>query len=338
MQTRAEGILRAVNNNPIGLNILTAPTHESFQGQWESLPHNFYMMQKTGVFKPWNHWSRPVPKNHVLVNETDGPDVHVKFDIVLSQNKFGQIQHLSRHANGLNIPLISLEHTWPVPSWPQEHLEQIKSQCGDLNVFISAESARAWGWDLDDKTVRIVRHGIDANVFTPDPSIKRVKHVLTVANDYINRDWCLGFKIYQRVTQGLPVHPRGDTAGLSTRTSSTEELIGEYRRAGVFLNTSTHSPIPMSLIEAASCACPIVTNDTCACGDLITNGYNGFITKNEKEMRWALEFLLNNEEEAEEMGRMARETVLQKFSLENHLQAWNDIFKEAYGVVRNQWD
>lgn len=338
MQNRAEAILNAINGDVSRANILTAPTHESYQSNLKVLPQTFWMMQRAGVIKPWNEWSRPVPENHVLLPENQNPfPSHISFDIVLSQNKFGQFQTLKPFADAWSAPLISLEHTWPHPSWPKKHLNDLKALRGDFNVFISEQSCEAWGWSLDDPSVYILRHGIDTRTFSPHSNIKREKYILTVANDYINRDWCLGYGIYQRVTSGLQVRPVGATPGLSEKTNCTEDLVREYRKAGVFLNTSTYSPIPMSLLEAAACGCPIVTNDTCACGDLIEDGVNGFITSDEKTMKDRLQWMLDHPVEAQEMGNKARQTVEEKFSLDAHIKSWTNLISKAYGSLHNQW-
>ncbi len=84
---------------------------------------------------------------------------------------------------------------------------------GDINVFISDYSKGEWGFnDVPNSTT--VNHGIDTDLFTPG-NLERKPHILSVCNDWIGRDWCCGFKIWERVANGLPVFPVGETKGFS---------------------------------------------------------------------------------------------------------------------------
>jgi glycosyltransferase involved in cell wall biosynthesis len=86
--------------------------------------------------------------------------------------------------------------------------------------------------------------------------------------------WCCGWDNYLKISTGLPVNPVGDTPGFSKPAKDINDLVSKYKKVSVFLNTSTISPIPMALLEAAACGCPIVTNATCEIPEIFTNGEN----------------------------------------------------------------
>ncbi len=144
-------ILRAATRSPEEpLNILCAPTHERFETGLAKTGHRFWAIRCPQV-KGWNQVYAPVPSNYVLLNPERGENQippEVSFDLVLSQNKFGQYNILSEFAKQLHVPLISLEHTLPVPTWPGRALEQLKAMKGHVNVFISEFSRKAWGWAM----------------------------------------------------------------------------------------------------------------------------------------------------------------------------------------------
>ena len=332
MQNKSLVTLRAIENDgvPDGCNILTGPTHEAYQTNMEALPYNFIMIQHEN-FKPWSFEQGPVPKNHTLLPGGNFPN-YIDVDIILSQNKFGQIQAFKPIADSLNIPVISLEHTWPHPSWTSKRLEALKSMRGDLNVFISEASANAWGWSTEDPSVRVLHHGVNTGKFRPDESVEKDGKVLTVVNDYINRSWAVGYDIYQRVIDGLPANPVGNTPGFSEPLGG-ENLVKAYQKASVFLNTSTHSPIPMSVLEAMSCGCCVVSTATCAIPEFIEHKVNGFCTNDEEEMKHWLKWSLDNPDEAREMGNKARESAETQFSLKKHLEQWVPIIQEAFGSI-----
>jgi hypothetical protein len=333
MQNRSEGILRAINNTSGKFNILTFPTHEAYQSNLGKLPHTFYMWQGKGI-KGWNSNFRQLPANHVLLDGTENqirPDM--KFDIVLSQNKFGQFAIADQIAASLNIPLISIEHTLPVPQWNQKYRNELLNMRGKVNVFISEYSINQWGFDSNDPTVRTVHHGIDSKTFAPALSKGNLSgSILTVVNDYINRDWCCGWSIYQRIANGLPTTPVGDTKGFSKPAGSVKELVSFYQNASVFLNTSTISPVPTALMEAMACGCPVVTTATCMIPEIVKDGVNGFISNDEDYLRMRLQWCLSNPEEAAKIGQAARETIVERFSLDGHLTKWDNIFKEVVGT------
>tara|TARA_Y100001937_G_scaffold86535_1_gene117057 strand:- start:278 stop:1297 length:1020 start_codon:yes stop_codon:yes gene_type:complete len=312
------------------LNILTFPTHERYQTNLALTGHNFYLWQKPGVIKPWVKDYGPVPQNTTLLNEGKGDEqlpLNLDIDIVLSQNKFGQFEIATQLAEALDVPLISLEHTLPHTSWSPEQVAMLKEMRGDINVFISEYSRYLWGWNEGEAL--IVHHGIDTNLFSPS-NVEREERVLSVVNDWINRDWCCGFEAWKKVTgypnPELPVHVIGATPGLSEPASSTRELVEEYRKSKVFLNTSLVSPIPTALLEAMSCGCAVVSTSNCMIPEIVESGKNGYLSNSPLELKMYSELLLNNDEVAGEMGKHARDTIVNNFSIEDFVSNWNNIF------------
>jgi hypothetical protein len=251
--------------------------------------------------------------------------------LILSQSKFGQFQIASQLNQALDIPLVSLEHTLPIPSWPQQQLEAFKRMTGELNVFISEHSVDKWGMDCQSK---VVHHSVDTDLFKPS-DVEKTSALLSVVNDFKNRDYCCNYSGWQRITEGFEAKLVGSCSeGLSKPASSIEELVSEYNSAGVFLNTSTISPVPTSLLEAMSCGCAVVSTATCMIPEIIKNGVNGFISNDEEELKSYINDFINDEELRKEMGRAARETILNNFSEESFINNWNKTFDLAYGAKK----
>jgi len=312
------------------LNILTFPTHERYESLLCRTGHNFYAYRAEGI-KDWNSNYAPLPENYQLLNPDMGASqlpLHIDFDLVLSQNKFGQFQIAEPIARRLHLPLISLEHTLPVPQWPQGVKESTKYMRGDANVFISGYSIKGWEWESNHDDTLIITHGVDSETFKPQ-GLERENHALSVVNDWINRDWCCGFTLWQRVIEGLPFKVVGDTPGLSLPASSTKDLVNSYASSRIFLNTSTISPVPTVLLEAMACGCAVVTTATCMIPEIVENGVNGFISNDEKELKQYVVDLLNNEDLAKEIGENARRTVVEKFSQEDFIKKWDSTFKKT---------
>ena len=100
----------------------------------------------------------------------------------------------------------------------------------------------------------------------------------------LNRDYECGFKLWKQITENLPTKVVGDTPSLSAPAKNTEELVDFYNRSSIFLNTSIHSPIPTTLLEAMSCGCCVVTTSNEMISKVINNGENGFISNNKEEL------------------------------------------------------
>ena len=334
MSNAIGSITRAATRGDDPLNILTFPTHERNQSFMAATGHKFWCIRGPNV-KDWNTKYAPLPNNIVLFNPDKGErqiPPELDFDLVLSQNKFGQYQIAKPLSQKFHLPLVNIEHTLPHPSWSPSHLNTLRTMQGNINVFITDYSRKAWGWD--ESNSEVVYHGLDTNLFSPNTKLVAKKHhILSVCNDWKNRDWCCGFEIWKEITQGLAVSVVGDTPGLSKPAASVHELVMKYRESPVFLNTSLISPIPTSLLEAMSCGLACVSTNNCAIPEAIKHGENGFLGNTPQELRSYCQLLLNDSNLCEQMGKEARKTVLEKFSLESFVDNWNSVFRKAADFV-----
>lgn len=308
-------------------NILTFPTHERYETQLCKTGHNFYSFHLPNL-KKWNRSQIEPPDNYYILPEEKVCE-YLSYDFILVQSKYWQYQVAQQINNALGLPIICLEHTLPTPQTiSPENLAMMKKMVGNINVFISKFSQQAWGINYNTK---IIHHGIDSSTFNLTGEAKE-DYVLTVANDFINRDYCLNYSGWQRVVKDLKVRLVGDTKGLSQSASSTEELVSEYNKCKVYFNSSTLSPIPTSLLEAMSCGCAVVSTATCMIPEIIENGVNGFISNNEDELRSYIELLLTDDDLNRKLGENARKTIIEKFSEEYFINEWNTTFDTIYEV------
>lgn len=325
MSSQTLNIINKSLNKKDKYNIITFDTHERYQTQLAKTGHDFYSFRYDGC-KTWNETYAKIPSNYYIMPDNTIPN-GIDFDFILAQSKFGQFQVAQQIQKVFNIPILSLEHTLPIPSWPNQQLEAFRQMNGNINVFISEYSRSRWGMNGE-----VIHHSVDTETFKPlvneGIKIPKQKHVLSVVNDYMNRDYCCNFKGWQRITNGIKTKLVGDTPGLSKPAASVAELVTEYQSSMVFLNTSTISPVPTSLLEAMSCGCAVVSTATCMIPEIIKNGQNGFISNDEIELRKYIDTLLNNEQLCLELGQNARKTVLEKFSQKQFIDNWNSMFKK----------
>jgi len=312
---------------PEKYNILTFPTHERYETQLCKTEHEFYSFNLPD-YKQWNRQQISPPANYHILPQSQLCE-YIKYDFILVQSKFWQYQVAQQINKSLGLPIICLEHTLPTPqTLSQDHINNMKQMVGDINIFISEYSKNIWGINYNTE---VVHHGIDTDTFS-DLVMSKEDYILTVANDFVNRDYCLNYSGWKRITAGLKTKLVGDTKGLSQSASSTEELVEEYNKCAVYFNSSTISPIPTSLLEAMSCGCAVVSTATCMIPEIITNGINGFISNDESELRNYLQMIISDSDLRQTLGNNARQTIKTMFAQDKFINKWNEIFNNAYEV------
>jgi hypothetical protein len=316
-------VAHLINRDKKRLNILTCPTHERYQTGFANLDMTFYMYQGQHI-KGWSDKYAPIPQNHILLSPGNIPS-HVIFDVVFSQNKFGQFGVLQNIAKQLHIPLVSLEHTLPVKEWDQQTKLAMKNMQGDVNVFISDYSVGQWGFK-DVKNVEVIHHMVDTDIFNPQEG-DRKNECLSVCNDWINRDYFCGFKLWQTATHGLPVKVIGATPGLSEPAPSVESLAQSYRESLIFVNTSLISPIPTALLEAMASGCICISTSNCMIPEIIKDGVNGFLSNDPAVLRKLCIEVLSNPDKYKHIGENARNTIVEHFNKKTFTNKWDELFR-----------
>lgn len=308
-------------------NILTFPTHERYETQLCKTGHDFFSFSVPNA-KKWNHEQLPPPSNYHILPESNICH-YFNYDFILVQSRYWQFQVASQINQLLRLPIICLDHTLPpIGVAKSSDIEIMRNMVGDFNIFISEYSKNEWNINGN---CEVIHHSIDSEIFKPIP-VEKEDYVLTVANDFIKRDYCLNYQGFCRVTDGLAKKIVGDTVGLSKAASSTEELVQEYNKCGVYFNSSS-TPIPMSFLEAMSCGCAVVSVATSMIPSIIENGVNGFISNDENELRSYVTLLQQDKELRTKLGNNARKTILEKFTESRFIEEWNAVFKKTYEVT-----
>lgn len=319
----------ANRQKPEKYRILTFPTHERYESQLCKTGHDFYSFHLPDL-KKWNKEQCQVPSNYYILPESQACE-YLNYDFILVQSKFWQFQVAQQINQFVHLPIICLEHTIPTPqTLSEEHVNMMRNMVGDINIFISEYSRKTWGINYN---TNVIHHGLDTNTFKP-LNINKEPHVLTVANDFKNRDYCLNYSGWSRITKDLKTRLIGENSEDYGPAKSIENLVEEYNKCYVYFNSSTLSPIPMSLLEAMSCGCAVVSTATCMIPDIIKNGINGYISNDENELRSYIDILLNDENKRLEIGNNARQTILEMFSEEKFIKNWQEVFDITYEVSR----
>ena len=314
------------------LNILTFCTHERYEQNLCRTGHNFYSMKQG---KTWNTEYGEIPYNYQEINIMPW---HVSFDLILSHTSCERLAIAKDIQRLYNIPIIRHTHILPDIRFDvDQQIASFNSIEVDYKSFISEYNMRAWD-NEENSTTSFIEHGIDTDFWDEDyPDTERSPVCLSAVNDWPNRDWCCGWELwketvkFQREDQ-LPIKVLGSSPGLSEAAASLEALRDAYRDASIFLNTSTHSPVPTVLMEAMACGCAIVSTNNCMIPEIIKHGENGLLGNTPEELRDHCMSLLTNPGEARKLGENARTTIKTKYGLDRFVKNWNDQFFRA---IRN---
>lgn len=96
--------------------------------------------------------------------------------------------------------------------------------------------------------------------------------------------------------------------------------------------------LPRSLLEAASCALPIVATDVPGCRDVVEHGVNGFLVPagDSEALARAIRRLFDDPAEAAQMGRAGREKVRREFDVRIVLAQTIAVYRELLPGLGNQ--
>jgi glycosyltransferase involved in cell wall biosynthesis len=197
----------------------------------------------------------------------------------------------------------------------------------DKKVFITEYSRKNWGYNQENSEV--IYHGIDTEFFKPSEQGPQHNIVLSVANEYVSRGNLLGFPIWQHIAKDVPCKVVGNTPGLSKPAKDQYELLEFYQNHTIFLNTSTVSPIPHSLLEAASVGCAIATTLTCAIPEFFVDGVNCVASNDPETLKQKIIKLMNDPDEIKRLGKAARQTILEKFNLSDFTANWEMLLRST---------
>ena len=314
------------------LNILTFPTHRRYETELAKTGHNFYAAQISSL--PGTQVDDyGIDNYHIMpLNEFYPYD---NFDLILSQHRFGQFEVAHKINQKLKVPIITLEHTTITPDLSPSRISAMSQMIGDVNVFISDDSNRKWSSKGIDRNNFVIKHSIDTETFKPVLNRDGV-YVLTVANDFKKRDYCLNYSLWKSIKDigKHEMHVVGKNADeidiMFIEEPNPNKLAQYYSECVAYVNTTSYSPIPMSLLEAMSCECPVVTTPTCGITEFVEDGVNGMIAETPEEFDKCLETIKANRDLAFKMGKNARQTILDKCSTDRFVNQWNQIFNKTY--------
>lgn len=111
------------------------------------------------------------------------------------------------------------------------------------------------------------------------------------------------------------------------------DMVGVLAQAHIVCLPSYREGLPKSLLEAASCAIPIVATDVPGCREIVREGINGFLVpaRDSMALAIALRKLIDSKELREQMGANGRKIVLNEFSENKVVVDTMAVYQELLG-------
>lgn len=168
--------------------------------------------------------------------------------------------------------------------------------------------------------------------------------VITFAQNMRDRGQYCNFDVFAQIAEGFNAHvygPKNENAGaLAGGFMSYDEMRQKMRDARVYIYTGTQpASYTLNLLEAMMTGIPVVAigpkygnsmqiaGDTYEIPDIIQNSVNGFISDDIEVLRGYVKYLLEHKDVAERVGRMGRQTAIERFGKDVVKTKWENYFK-----------
>lgn len=103
-----------------------------------------------------------------------------------------------------------------------------------------------------------------------------------------------------------------------------------YQAADVYIHAAFNESFGKTIVEAMSCAIPVVASAVDAIPELIADGETGFLipSENDELMATRIQYLLDHPGKAEEIGRKASFQTRQKYNLDNQVDTFLNWYRD----------
>jgi glycosyltransferase involved in cell wall biosynthesis len=216
----------------------------------------------------------------------------------------------------------------------------------DLSLFVDR------GYVTHDQARLIRGSGVDPAVFSPDPEVVRRPIVLLPSRMLTDKgvdDTVAAIRLLRARGVACELWLAGDTdpgnpravpearlkawneEGIARWLGHVDDMVTLYRQCRlVCLPSYYREGVPKALIEAASCAVPIVTTDAPGCREIVVHDRTGLLVPPRAidAIAAAIGRLLGDVRLAERMGQAGRSLVEREFALDRVVRATMAVYGE----------
>lgn len=248
-----------------------------------------------------------------------------------------------------NLPYILTSHGSDVPGFNTDRFKllhkftgsTLRKVCKNAKYIISPSNylSNLIKEKIEDYKVKVIPNGVYPNKFQPRT---KKKIILSTGRLLPRKGFQYLVKAVSDKNINYEVHIAGDGPMMQelkdlARESKTKVVLHgwlnnnskEYKQlleeASIYVLASEKENASVSLLEAMSAGCAIITTNVSGCPETV--GDTGLIVepRNSEQLKEKIEFLIRNKKKIKELGKKARQRLLRYYD-------WNKIIK-GYGEV-----
>ena len=317
--------------------LLVFNCHEPWVYQLGVLGYNLdIIIGLKGRYKEgWDEQMRPVPPNSRLITLSEALRSPVRYYCIITHNITDLLDVKDRPEPRLIVLHSTLdgrlveEKSNVEPKKMKEMLGKYLRLVGGHAVATSMYKGESWGFTED-----IVFFGIDADEYLPYSGEKACG--LRICNFIENRKKILLWDLHERAFDGIPVQLVGhnpDMPGVAA-SENWDQLKRTLQRHRFYIHTADprfEAGYNMASVEAMAAGMPVLGNRHPT--SPIKHGVSGFLSDDADELRKYAKMLLEDKGLAILMGRQARKTAIERFSIERLKNA----FLQSIETARHKW-
>lgn len=320
-----------------GRTLLVFNCHEPWVHQLSALDCDLdIIVDLPGKYnRGWDERMRPIPPRSRLISLSQAMESPTNYYCIIAHNTTDLLDVRSRPEPRVLVLHHTLEgrlqeeHSAIDPQKAKDLLRVYVELVGAHVVATSMFKGESWGYTDD-----IVHFGIDVEDYPPHTGGRA--RGLRICNFISSRRRILMWDFHEQAFEGIPVTLVGHNPDLpgveaAENWSHLKSLLQTHR---FYIHTADprfEAGHNMATAEAMAAGLPVLGN--CHPTSPVKHGISGFLSNDPKELRRYAQILLENEDLAKKMGQQARQTVIERFSLNRFKHG----FLRSIEIARRKW-
>lgn len=312
------------------MRILLWHTHGRYLQSLTRLAHDFILPVSENRSSPYagrgHSYDLPSNVSEVPVEQVSSLEIDLVICQTRSQWDTERFRILS--PDQLLLPSIYLEHDPPL----QSPTESIHPASGTSALLVHVTDFNDFMWNAPDVRKTVIEHGVivpDAARYTGE-----IPKGIAAVNNLATRGRRIGFDVVEQVRTQAPIDVVGMGAEEAGGTGEVPplELAAYEARYRFYLNPMRWTSLSMAVCEAMTVGMPILAPATNEIVTVVRSGIEGYVETSVDRLARHAARLVQDPDEARELGQNARNTALRRFSIDRFVADWERALATVCGA------